>query len=141
MTIRSVRVFKDVVAREVGQSRTTRQVLQPVASRATRAGRQVARERLNRRTGDYEQSFKSHVAAGHGNEVARIVLENDAPHAGYIEKGTRPHVMPAKTVGVYVFEADNGETVFTRGPIHHPGTQAERVIEVALKRLARGGVL
>lgn len=138
MTLRSVRVFDDVIKREVRQSRTTRQVLQPVAAKATRTGRQVARERLQRRTGRYEAGFKSHVAAGRGNEVARIVLENDAPHAGFIEKGTRPHTMPKKAT-VYVFDADDGTTVFTHGPIKHPGTQAERVIEVALKRVARGG--
>lgn len=140
MTLRSVRVFDNVIKREVRQSRTTRQVLQPVAAKATRTGRQVARERLQRWTGRYESGFKSHVANGHGgNEIARIVLENDAPYAGFIEKGTRPHTMPKKATGVYVFDADDGTTVFTRGPIKHPGTQAERVIEVALKRVARGG--
>lgn len=139
MTLRSVRVFPNVIERELRQSRTVRQVLQPVAAKATRAGRQVAGERLQRRTGRYEQSFRSHVAAGHGSrEIARIVLENDAPYAGIIEQGSRPHVMPKKAT-VYVFDADDGTTVFTHGPIKHPGTQPERIIEVALKRVARGG--
>lgn len=139
MTVRSVKVRTDALTREVQRSRSTRQVLQPLAARATRAARQVAHERLTRRTGTYEQSFKSHVEPGVGNAVARIVTENDAPYAGFIEKGTRPHTMPKKATGVYVFDADDGTTVFTRGPIKHPGTQAERVIEVALKRVSRGG--
>lgn len=136
--MRSVRVHKDAVLRELRQSRTVRQVLQPVAAKATRAGKQVAQERLQRRTGQYENGFSARVERGHGNELARIVLDNDAPYAGCIERGTRPHVMPKKAT-VYVFDADNGTTVFTHGPIKHPGTQAERVIEVALKRVARGG--
>lgn len=138
MTLRSVRVYPDVIRTELRRSRTTRQALQPLAARATRAAREVAHERLQQRTGRYVRSFRSHVATGHGNEVARIVCENDAPYAGYIERGTRPHVMPRKAT-VYVFDADDGTTVFTHGPIHHPGTQPERVIEVALKRVARGG--
>ena len=139
MTLRSVRVHKDVIRRELRESRTLRQELQPVAAKATRAGKQVARERLTMRTHRYVNSFKASVERGRGNdEVARIQLENDAPHAGFIEQGTRPHVMPKKET-VYVFEADSGVTVFTHGPIHHPGTAPERVIEVALKRVARGG--
>lgn len=90
------------------------------------------------RTNRYANAFRAAVEHGTGNSVARIVLENTAPYAGFIEAGTKPHVMPAKA-SVYVFDADDGTTVFTHGPIHHPGTQPERVIEVALKRLAAGG--
>jgi hypothetical protein len=100
---------------------------------------QVTRERLNRRSGLYLRSFKSRVDPGKGKDVARIVTENTAPYAGIIEKGSRPHVMPQKAT-VYVFQADSGVTVFTHGPIDHPGTEPQRVIEVALKRVARGGV-
>lgn len=139
MTLRSVRVYQDVIRRELRQSRTVRQALQPAAAKATRTGQAVARERLTMRTRRYVNSFNAHVEAGRGNDIARIVLENDAPYAGVIEDGSRPHVMPKKSVGVYVFDADNGDTVFTKGPIHHPGTRPERVIEVALKRVARGG--
>ena len=140
MTLRSLKVHDAVVRREISRSRTVRQVLQPVAARATRMGRQVARERVQRRTGLYDSSFRSHVERGRGDrEVARIVLENDAPYAGIIEQGSRPHVMPKKAT-VYVFEADSGVTVFTHGPINHPGTEPQRVIETALKRVARGGI-
>lgn len=140
MTLRSVRIYPDVIRKELKQSRSARQALQPLAARATRAARQVGRERLTRRTGRYDRSFKSHISVGHGNEVARVVTANDAPYAGFIEKGTRPHVMPRKAT-VYVFQADDGTTVFTHGPINHPGTEPQRVIEVALKRVARGQVL
>lgn len=139
MTVRSVRVYPKVITAELRKSRTVRQVLQPSAAKATRVGQQVAKERLTMRTRRYVNSFRASVDGGHGgDEIARIRLENTAPHAGIIEAGSRPHVMPKKA-GVYVFEADNGETVFTHGPIHHPGTQPQRVIEVALKRVARGG--
>lgn len=139
MTLRSVKIFPDVIVREVQRSASTRQVLQPVAAKATRTARAVANERLQRRTGMYESGFKSRVDVTNvGNALARIVTENDAPYAGIIEQGSRPHVMPKKSVGVYVFEV-GAETVFTRGPINHPGTQPQRIIEVALKRVARGG--
>lgn len=139
MTLRSVRVYKNVINREIRQSRTVAQVLQPVAAKATRAGQRVARERLTMRTRRYVNSFRAHVERGRSDdEAARIVLENTAPYAGIIEQGSRPHVMPKKAT-VYVFEADSGETVFTHGPINHPGTQPERVIEVALRRVAAGG--
>lgn len=140
MTLRSIRVYPQVITREVNRSGTTRQVLQPLAGRATRAAQRVASERVSRQTGLYQRSFKSSVEPGRGNQTARIVTENSAPYAGYIEAGTRPHVMPRKTAGVYVFQADHGGTVFTRGPIKHPGTEAQRVIEVALKRVANGGL-
>lgn len=140
MTMRSVRIFPDAIRKELRQSRTTRQVLQPLAARATRTARQVAQERLQKRTGLYDKSFRSHITTGHGpNEIVRVVLENDAPHAAIIERGSRPHVMPRKAT-VYAWEADSGEMVFTHGPIKHPGTQPERVIETALKRVARGGL-
>jgi hypothetical protein len=139
MTMRSIRIYKDVITREVARSRSTRQVLQPVAAKATRTGQQVAKERLTMRTRRYVNSFRARVDPPRGDrEVARIQLENTAPYAGIIEQGSRPHVMPAKAT-LYVFDADDGTTVFTHGPIHHPGTQPERVIEVALKRVARGG--
>lgn len=139
MTLRSIRVHKDAVRRELRESPALRRHLQPLAAKATRAGQQVARERLTMRTNRYVNSFKGSVEKGRGgSEVARIQLANDAPHAGFIEAGTRPHVMPKKAT-VYVFDADDGTTVFTHGPISHPGTQPERVIEVALKRVARGG--
>jgi hypothetical protein len=139
MTLRSLKVHTAVIEAELRSSRSVRQVLRPVASRATRAGRQVAGERVQRRTGRYVAGFKSHVEGGRGNAIARVVLENTAPHAPIIEKGSRPHTMPRKAT-VYVFEADSGVTVFTHGPINHPGTQPQRVIEVALKRVARGGI-
>lgn len=139
MTLRSLKVHDAVVRREINRSRTVAQVLQPVAAKATRTGQRVARERLTMRTNRYVNSFKSRVERGRGdNEAARIVLENTAPYAGVIEKGSRPHVMPKKAT-VYVFEADSGETVFTHGPINHPGTDPQRIIEVALRRVAAGG--
>lgn len=138
MTLRSVKVFPDAINRELRQSRGVRQELQPVAAKATRLGKRVAQERLTMRTRRYLNGFKSRVEHGTGHAIARIVLENDAPYAGIIEQGSKPHTMPAKA-SVYVFDADDGTTVFTHGPIKHPGTQPERVIEVALKRLAAGG--
>lgn len=140
MTLRSVKVHEHAVRQELRGSRTVRQQLQPVAARATRMGRQVARERLQRRTGRYESSFRSSVEPGRGgDEIARIVLENDAPHAKYIEHGTRPHVMPKKAT-LYVWEGDHDQVIANYGPIKHPGTDPERVIEVALGRVARGGI-
>lgn len=139
MTIRSIRYFPEVIKREVNRSRTTRQVLQPVAARATRAAQQVARERVSRQTGLYLRSFKSSVEPGRAGETARIVCENTAPYAGIIESGSRPHVISPKRATVLVFRSDAGETVFARR-VNHPGTEPQRVIETALKRVAGGGL-
>lgn len=134
---RSIRVDDRALRRALQRSRTLPQALQPLAAKATRTAQQVAQERVSRQSGLYFRSFKSHVEHGVGNGVARIVTENDAPYAGYIESGTRPFVMPKKAT-VYAWESDSGEMVFTHGPIKQPAREPQRVIETALKRLARG---
>lgn len=136
MTLRSLKVYRSAVRAEVASSRTLKQVLQPVAARATRTAQSVAGERTTKRTGKYSAGFRSRVESAAAPAVARIVTENIVPYAGFIEAGTRPHVIVAH--GKALRFVVGGQLLF-RKRVFHPGTSPQRVIEVAMKRVARGG--
>lgn len=137
MTIRSLRIYNSAIRSELSSSRTLRQALQPVAARATRTAQAVAGERTTKRTGKYAAGFRSRVATAAPPAVARIVTENAVPYAGYIEAGTRPH--PIDGHGKMLRFPGRGGVIVFRRHVFHPGTTPRRVIEVALKRVARGG--
>lgn len=55
-----------------------------------------------------------------------------APYAGYVEFGTKPHIIrPKKQGGVLVFNV-NGMKVVTR-LVHHPGTKAQPYVQPAFE--------
>lgn len=136
--LRSLHVYDSVVRQQVRRSGTLPQVLQPLASRATRTAKQVASERTERHTGRYEGGFRSRVERASAPAVARIVTENTAPYADIIEEGSRPHIIrPRRAGGVLRFKVRGG-VVFARRAFH-PGTKPRHVIATALRRVARGG--
>jgi HK97 gp10 family phage protein len=71
------------------------------------------------RTGNLRNSIYVKV------ETDRVTIgpnETSAPYAGYVEFGTKPHVIvPKKPGGVLVFHV-GGRKVFTRR-VHHPGSR------------------
>jgi len=84
----------------------------------------------NTRTGAYRGGFFNESRGG-GTDW-HYAIGNTAPHSTYIESGTRPHTIVPKRGKVLVFQAADGRTVFAR-EVHHPGTQAHRVLQRALE--------
>ena len=65
----------------------------------------------------------------------RVIIgpnESVAPYAGYVEFGTKPHIIrPKSPSGVLVFTM-NGRKVFAKS-VHHPGTKPEPYIRPAFE--------
>jgi HK97 gp10 family phage protein len=58
--------------------------------------------------------------------------ERQAPYGGYVEFGTKPHVIrPKNPSGVLVFKI-NGQKVFAK-KVNHPGTQAQPYVRPAFE--------
>jgi len=53
----------------------------------------------------------------------KIIVEAKAPYAGFVEYGTRPHVIRPRRKKVLRFEVD-GKVVFTTR-VYHPGTSPQ----------------
>jgi hypothetical protein len=71
--------------------------------------------------------FRSTKDGGEG------VLTNTASHAGLVIFPTDPHDIRPVRARVLRFEA-NGQIVYTRGPVRHPGTKGNDVPGRALER-------
>jgi hypothetical protein len=72
-----------------------------------------------KKTGALSRSMKLTVQKRSATLIAQV------PYSLYVEKGTRAHdIHPTKSHGLLVFEI-GGETVFVKGPVHHPGTRAQ----------------
>lgn len=90
----------------------TERVLDRVGAEAQRR----ARSKFKSRTGELSRSIKVRKV----NQYA-VDLSASAPHAGFVENGTRPHdIVPHGRALRFVV---NGRAVFTR-TVHHPGTKA-----------------
>lgn len=97
----------------------------------TRAGQELADQRLQRRSGAFRGGFTTHTEREAGGLRTRIT--NSAEHASYLNNGTRPHVIrPRKPGGVLVFTNKAGQIVFAR-EVHHPGTRPYRILDDALR--------
>jgi HK97 gp10 family phage protein len=81
------------------------------------------------KTGNLRQSLGIRV------ESDRVTIgpnERQAPYAGYVEFGTKPHVIrPKKSGGVLVFTV-GGTKVFTT-KVNHPGTQPQPYVRPAFE--------
>ena len=67
----------------------------------------------------------------HGSNQTHVVrIENDAKHAWYIEKGTRPHIIRARFKKALRFIGRDGSPVFRKW-VMHPGTKAYRFFSIA----------
>lgn len=94
---------------------------------------------VKRRTGHYVGNFETTITPVHQTTtLARLRLFNTAPHAGFIEEGTSPHIIRPRRASILAFDV-GGRRVFAR-EVHHPGTRAHHVVREALMRLIRGGV-
>lgn len=77
-----------------------------------------------------------------GNASATGVFEATAPHAVYVDEGTKPHVIRPKNGKYLVFPGRGGSTVFAR-EVNHPGTKADGFFErgaVACERVLEASV-
>lgn len=57
---------------------------------------------------------------------AELSLANIAPHAIFVIEPTKPHDIEPKH-GDFLHFVIDGQDVFTRGPVHHPGTPGNDV--------------
>lgn len=68
-------------------------------------------------------------------ETDRVIIgpnETMAPYAGYVEYGTKPHVIkPKRPEGVLVFKV-GGTTVYAK-KVNHPGTKAQPYVAPAFQ--------
>jgi hypothetical protein len=63
---------------------------------------------------------------------AVLKIRNTAPHAGYVERGTKPHRIVARRAKALRFVA-GGRVVFARS-VWHPGTKATWFLRTATER-------
>jgi HK97 gp10 family phage protein len=81
------------------------------------------------KTGKLKGSLRIQV---HTDTVIIGPNENQAPYAGYVEFGTKPHVIKPKSVhGVLVFYI-GGKKIVTR-KVNHPGTQPQPYVQPAFE--------
>lgn len=100
-----------------------------VGGYVTKAGRELANQRLTSRSGEYANSFRTTTTREVGG--LRTTVRNSAPHATFIENGTRSHVILPRRATVLVFTGRGGGLVFARR-VNHPGTTAQHILRDAL---------
>jgi hypothetical protein len=110
---------------------TVGQHMAATGGKVTREAQRLAASKLKRGTGRYQGSFRSRTISS--SKGPRVRVENTAPYAGIIEKGSRPHIILPRRGRVLRFDA-GGTTVFTRR-VDHPGTRPYRILETALRRV------
>lgn len=106
--------------------------LGPLVLRASRAGVLAAAETYTEMVHDFidsGQSFESQSgelqqSIGWRPDGDGAVVYANAPHAGYVEDGTKPHVIRPKNRKALRFAGDGGGFVFAR-EVNHPGTEAQ----------------
>lgn len=104
--------------------------LAPLASEAVRV---KVRERTKRRTGRLEASIQSQITSGPSGLFTELHVTSTAPHAVYIERGTRSHLIRARRRGGKLrFPGTGGQFVF-RESVNHPGTDAYWVFRDGLR--------
>lgn len=65
-------------------------------------------------------------------ETDKVTIGPNTPYAGYVEFGTKPHVIrPKDPAGVLVFTM-NGIKIFAK-KVNHPGTQAQPYVRPAFE--------
>ena len=79
------------------------------------------------RTGNLTRSIDGRVTSV-GERSATGVFEATAPHAIYVDGGTKPHVIRPKNGPYLVFPGKGGGMVFAR-EVNHPGTKPEWFFE------------
>lgn len=88
------------------------------------SARATIRATTKRHTGALEESWRATWQSR-----TRRRLTNYAPHAGWINDGTKPHRITARRTQFLKFQM-NGTTMFRRS-VYHPGTKARPFIALA----------
>lgn len=101
---------------------------------AYRQARLVTAERLNRRTGAYENAFDAELRDTPLGP--RMRLSNDDRKAQWLELGTRPHPITPRAPRRYLRFMSRGRVVYARR-VMHPGTRPYRILDTALRRIMR----
>jgi hypothetical protein len=101
---------------------------------------EVIKDRTPVKTGETRKSWTLHIHQNDANGVRWTISPDGREEiVGYLEFGTKPHIIrPKDPGGVLVFEVD-GETVFTK-IVHHPGIKALGIVRLTkheLKQEAR----
>lgn len=95
--------------------------------RATAMGERTARQLAPYRSGALQDSIEGtveHTATG-----ARGTVVADAPHAVFVEHGTRAHTIEARRAKALHWEDEGGEHFAPR--VSHPGTEAQPFMKPA----------
>ncbi len=130
--IRGERALLDFV------SRLPRQLSKEVTSEAAKEGFQMlakATESKHRETGAMRRSIFNRRSGTDGRQIG--FDPNIAPHAVYVLRGTRPHVIVPRNKSILKFYWERiGETVF-RQSVNHPGYEGDDMILEAVNRIQR----
>jgi HK97 gp10 family phage protein len=65
-------------------------------------------------------------------QTDKVIIGPNTPYAGYVEFGTRPHVIEPKTPGGTLVFTVGGRKVFTKR-VRHPGTRAQPYVRPAFE--------
>jgi hypothetical protein len=80
------------------------------------------------RSGELQKKTKYRIVRTSGGRVLR--LSNDAPYAGAIDGGSKPHVIVPRKAKLLRFIGRDGRTVFARR-VNHPGNKPYRFLYFA----------
>ncbi len=136
MTVR-VKLDRAAVAEATRNDPGFRAYTLGLQARSVATGKALARAKgLHRQTGQYEDGFKSIFRRERsGLVLGRLTLWNTAKHGGFIEGGTRPHVIRPRAARVLAFDV-GGRRVFAHR-VNHPGTKPKRVVRDTLVILGK----
>ena len=112
-------------------NRLARRDAERVAQQVQDRAELLSRSLVQVRSGAYSRGwFKESGISFRGPTV---VVGNTAPHALYIEQGTRPHVILPRRARALRFEI-NGRVVYARR-VNHPGTKPYHVLARATREV------
>lgn len=77
------------------------------------------------RTGRMRRGWHTRVA---GDDA--VIITNTEPYAGYVDQGTRPHLIVPRNAKALAFRIGN-RMVFARS-VHHPGTKPQNIVSRTL---------
>jgi len=109
--------------RERTEGFSDRVITEALATEVVRKARQYAPVR----SGEYRDSIDFAVL---DDETALIYAT--APHAIFLEDGTKPHVIEARNATALRFIGHDGSPVY-RKRVNHPGTRPQRILERAIR--------
>lgn len=100
------------------------------AGHATQQVKQLARQRVNIRTGQYLGSIHSTIREGATGPEMTVTA--DAGHAIYLEEGTRSHVIRPRNARVLRFNV--GPQVVYTAHVNHPGTPPFHILRDGIEQ-------